>query len=267
MCEPVLESRSDKVATLRLNRPKTRNALSRVMIGALQTAIERLGQDAGVHVIILASEGPVFCAGHDLKEITAARDAADAGRGFFEDIMAECATMMQTIVSCPKPVIAAVQGTATAAGCQLVASCDLAVASNTAQFATPGVNIGLFCSSPMVALSRNVPRKHAMEMLLTGGPVAANEAALMGLVNRVVAPDALVPETEALARQIASKSPKTLRIGKAAFYAQAEMPLAQAYDYAAEVMVTNLMEQDAKEGIGAFVEKRAPEWEPLKPKS
>lgn len=267
MSDPVLQSRTDKVATLRLNRPKSRNALSREMISALHAAIDRLGQDADVHVIVIASEGPVFCAGHDLKEITAARDAPDAGRGFFEDIMAECAAMMQAIVTCPKPVIAAVQGTATAAGCQLVASCDLAVASDAAAFATPGVNIGLFCSSPMVALSRNVPRKHAMEMLLTGTPVSAQDARQMGLVNRVVAPDALMSETEALAQKIASKSPKTLHIGKAAFYAQAEMPLADAYAYAAGVMVGNLLEQDAKEGIGAFVEKRTPEWEPLDPKS
>ncbi|MEO0944368.1 MAG: enoyl-CoA hydratase [Pseudomonadota bacterium] len=267
MCEPVLESRSGKVATLRLNRPETRNALSRIMIAALHTATDRLGQDAEVHAIVLAAEGPVFCAGHDLKEITAARDAKDAGQGFFQDIMAECAAMMQAIVTCPKPVIAAVQGTATAAGCQLVASCDLAVASDNAQFATPGVNIGLFCSSPMVALSRNVPRKHAMEMLLTGVPIAAEEACQMGLVNRVVAPESLMSETEALAQQIASKSPKTLRIGKEAFYAQAEMTLAEAYQYAAKVMVTNLLERDAQEGIGAFVEKRTPEWDPLEPKS
>ncbi|MEM8804162.1 MAG: enoyl-CoA hydratase [Pseudomonadota bacterium] len=267
MCEPVLESRFGKVATLRLNRPETRNALSRIMIAALHTAIDRLGQDAEVHAIVLAAEGPVFCAGHDLKEITAARDAKDAGRGFFKDIMAECAAMMQAIVTCPKPVIAAVQGTATAAGCQLVASCDLAMASDNAQFATPGVNIGLFCSSPMVALSRNVPRKHAMEMLLTGVPIAAEEANQMGLVNRVVAPESLMSETEALAQQIASKSPKTLRIGKEAFYVQAEMTLAKAYQYAAKVMVTNLLERDAQEGIGAFVEKRTPEWDPLEPKS
>lgn len=267
MCDPVLESRDGTVAILRLNRPKTRNALSRLMIGALQDAIAQLGQDPDVHVIVIASEGPVFCAGHDLKEITAARTADDAGKAFFEAIMAECAAMMQAIVTCPKPVIAAVQGTATAAGCQLVASCDLAVASETAMFATPGVNIGLFCSSPMVALSRNVPRKHAMEMLLTGTPVSAEDARQMGLINRVATPKALISETVSLAKTIASKSPKTLRIGKTAFYEQAEMPLAQAYDYAAKVMVTNLLEKDAQEGIGAFVEKRAPTWEPLKPQT
>ena len=267
MHEFVLESRADKVAVLRLNRPKTRNALSRAMIAALHAAIEKTGNDPEIHVIIIASEGPVFCAGHDLKEITAARQSDDGGRQFFNEIMAECAAMMQAIVTCAKPVIAAVQGTATAAGCQLIASCDLAVASSAAQFATPGVNIGLFCSSPMVALSRNVPRKNAMEMLLTGTPVAAEDARKMGLVNRVVDASTLMPETETLAQQIASKSPKTLRIGKAAFYAQAEMSLADAYTYAAEVMVTNLMEPDAEEGIGAFVEKRTPEWQSLDPKS
>ena len=263
MSELLLEHRQGAVATLRLNRPTSRNALSREMIAALDAGMRRLGGDPSVHVVVIAAEGPVFCAGHDLKEITAARAADDDGRGFFEAIMAECAAMMQAIVTCPKPVIAAVQGTATAAGCQLVASCDLAVAVDTAHFATPGVNIGLFCSSPMVALSRNVPRKQAMEMLLTGTPVDAARAREIGLVNRVVVAEDLMPEVMALAEEIAAKSPKTLRIGKEAFYAQVEMPLAEAYDYAARVMVTNLLENDAREGIGAFVEKRSPNWEPL----
>lgn len=263
MLDPVLEERQGKVATLRLNRPASRNALSREMIAALHEAITKLAADVAVHVVVIAAEGPVFCAGHDLKEITAARTAKDNGRGFFEDIMAACAAMMQAIVNCPKPVIASVQGTATAAGCQLVASCDLAVAADTAHFATPGVNIGLFCSSPMVALSRNVPRKQAMEMLLTGVPIDASRAREIGLINRTVPADALSAEVAELAKGIAAKSPKTLRIGKAAFYAQAEMPLAEAYDYAARVMVTNLLENDAREGIGAFVEKRDPSWEPL----
>ena len=263
MDDLLLESKTGAVTELRLNRPKSRNALSLEMIGALQTALDRLAGDAETHVIVIAAEGPVFCAGHDLKEIKAARAADDNGRVFFETIMAACSKMMQSVVTCPKPVIAEVQGVATAAGCQLVASCDLAVASKDAGFATPGVNIGLFCSTPMVALSRNVARKHAMEMLLTGEIIDAEMARGLGLVNRVVAAKKLGAETMALAQQIASKSPKTLKIGKEAFYAQAEMPLRDAYDYAGRVMVTNLMERDSREGIDAFIEKRPANWDPL----
>ena len=263
MTEILLESKTGAVTELRLNNPAARNALSLAMIEALQGALDRLARDPGTHVITIAAEGPVFCAGHDLKEIAAARAADDNGRVFFETIMAACSKMMQSIVTCPKPVIAEVQGVATAAGCQLVASCDLAVASTKAGFATPGVNIGLFCSTPMVALSRNVGRKQAMEMLLTGEIVDAETARGLGLVNRVVAPKKLGAEVQALAQQIASKSPKTLKIGKEAFYAQAEMPLAEAYDYAGRVMVANLMERDSREGINAFIEKRPPTWEPL----
>lgn len=257
------ESRHGTIAELRLNRPAARNALSRALIGEVHAAIERLGRDPAIHVVILSAEGAVFSAGHDLKEITAARAAPDKGRAFFEETMAACSAMMQAVVRCPKPVIAAVQGTATAAGCQLVASCDLAVASTAARFATPGVNIGLFCSTPMVALSRNVGRKAAMEMLLTGTPVDAHRAREIGLVNRVVAPEALMAEAYALAAEIAAKAPKTLKIGKEAFYAQLEMPLSDAYDYAARVMVENLMIRDAEEGIGAFIEKRPPAWDTL----
>ena len=263
MTDILLKTRDGAVATLRLNRPQARNALSRNMIAQLHEGIERLGRDPAVHVIILAANGPAFSGGHDLKEITAARQSDDNGQGFFEETMRACAALMMAIVHCPKPVVAEVQGIATAAGCQLVASCDLAIASREARFATPGVNIGLFCSTPMVALSRNVSRKAAMEMLLTGDMVSADRAEQLGLVNRVVDPDALSAETAELARQIAAKSPKTLRIGKAAFYSQAEMPLAEAYDYAARVMVENLMMKDASEGIGAFVEKRTPTWENL----
>lgn len=259
----LVETHHGKVAELRLNRPQARNALSLALISELEAAILRLGSDTDTHVIIISAAGPVFSAGHDLKEITQARASDDNGRAFFEDIMAKCAAMMQSIVACPKPVIASVQGTATAAGCQLVASCDLAIAVDTAHFATPGVNIGLFCSSPMVALSRNVSRKHAMEMLLTGTPVDATRARELGLINRIVGEEDLESATTELANQIASKSPKTLKIGKQAFYAQSEMPLAEAYDYAARVMVTNLLEPDAREGIDAFVEKRTPSWEPL----
>ncbi len=238
-----------------------RNALSMRMMTALAAAIADAGADGRVRVVILAAEGPAFSAGHDLKEITAARANPDRGRAFFEETMKTCASLMQAIVRCPKPVIAEVAGVATAAGCQLVASCDLAIAATGAKFATPGVHIGLFCSTPMVALSRNVPRKNAMEMLLTGAAIGAEEAARIGLVNRVVAPEALTAETEALARVIASKSPLTLKIGKEAFYDQIEMGLADAYDHAARVMVENLLARDAEEGISAFVEKRHPTWE------
>ena len=263
MDDILLESRTGPVVELRLNRPKARNALSLAMIKRLQAALDGLRDDASAHVIVIAAEGPVFCAGHDLKEITEARAADDNGQVFFETIMAACSTMMQSLVTCPKPVIASVQGVATAAGCQLVASCDLAVASDQAGFATPGVNIGLFCSTPMVALSRNVSRKAAMEMLLTGDIIPAETARDLGLVNRVVAPNALARETLTLAEQIASKSPKTLKIGKEAFYAQAEMPLSEAYDYAGRVMVTNLLDRDSREGIDAFIAKRPPVWSPL----
>src|SRR6185369_3832730 len=197
---------------------------------------------------------------HDLKEFTAHRDDADRGRAYHAKLMRQCADMMRSIVCCPKPVVAAVQGTATAAGCQLVATCDLAVAAQEATFCTPGVNIGLFCSTPMVALSRNVPRKRAMEMLLLGELLPARAAAEYGLVNRVVTADKLLDETLGLARLIASKPATTLAIGKEAFYRQIEMPLAEAYDYAAGVMVTNMLHAEAKEGIGAFIDKRPPDW-------
>ena len=261
--ETLIERRGDRIAQLRLNRPEARNALSRDLIAALDDAVARLGSDTAIHVIVLFADGPAFCAGHDLREIRLARCAPDGGRHFFHELMEACASLMQRIVLCPKPVIAGVGGVATAAGCQLVASCDLAVASTEARFATPGVDIGLFCSTPMVALSRNVGRKAAMEMLLTGDPVTAARALELGLVNRVVAADRLEDETLSLAARIAAKSPKTLRIGKRAFHEQVEMPLAEAYSYAARVMVENLMEEDAKEGIAAFLNKRPPDWEPL----
>ncbi len=258
---PIAIADADGLRRITLVDAARRNALSMRMMTALAAAIADAGVDASVRVVILAAEGPAFSAGHDLKEITAARTNPDRGRAFFEETMKTCAGLMQAIVRCPKPVIAEVAGVATAAGCQLVASCDLAIAASGAKFATPGVHIGLFCSTPMVALSRNVPRKNAMEMLLTGAPVGAEEAARIGLVNRVVAPEALTAETEALARVIASKSPLTLKIGKEAFYDQIEVGLAQAYDHAARVMVENLLARDAEEGISAFVEKRHPTWE------
>ena len=249
------------ILVLTLARPQARNSLSQAMIAALQNAVDAASADASVRAIVIAAKGTAFCAGHDLRELTEHRRDADGGRAFTERLMRECAAFMRSLVRCPKPAIAAVEGMATAAGCQLVATCDLAVASETARFATPGVNIGLFCSTPMVALSRNVPRKRAMEMLLLGEALTAHEAAEYGLVNRVVAPGAALDTALALARTVASKPPATLAIGKEAFYRQVEMPLSDAYDYAAGVMVENMMHAESKEGIGAFLEKRKPDWD------
>lgn len=252
---------SDGVLRLTLNDAVKRNALSEAMLTELGAAFDDAGRDPKVRVIVLAANGPAFCAGHDLKEMTAGRTGEDRGRAYFTRILTQCSSVMQGIVNCPKPVIAEVTGIATAAGCQLVASCDLAVAADTAKFSTPGVHIGLFCSTPMVALSRNVSNKHAMEMLLTGDMTSAERAAEIGLVNRCTSPDALRNDVMAMARKIASKSSMTLATGKRAFYAQAQMPLAEAYDYASRVMVDNMLARDAEEGIGAFIEKRAPEWQ------
>ncbi len=249
------------VAVLTLNRPAARNSLSEAMIASLHAALAEIADDATVRALVIAANGPAFCAGHDLKELTARRSDADGGRAYFAGIMNACSAMMQAIVNLPKPVVAAVQGVATAAGCQLVASCDLAVASEAASFATPGVDIGLFCSTPMVALSRNVPRKQAMEMLLTGEPIGAARAREIGLVNRVVAAGTERAAAIAFAEQVARKSAYTVKLGKAAFYRQAEMGLAEAYRYAAEVMTENMMARDAEEGICAFIEKRAPTWQ------
>ncbi|HEY1615595.1 MAG TPA: enoyl-CoA hydratase [Rhizomicrobium sp.] len=257
---PVLSERHGAVLRLTLNRPSARNALSEALMAALQARLDEAARDHAVRVIVLAAAGPAFCAGHDLKEMTAARTLADHGREAFAGLFARCSTLMQTIVRHPRPVIAEVQGIATAAGCQLVASCDLAVAAQTASFATPGVNIGLFCSTPMVALSRNVARKQAMEMLLTGDMVRADEALRIGLVNRVVAPEDLERITMALAQQIATKPHRTVKIGKDAFYRQLEMPLAEAYAYASEAMTANMLDAEAVEGVGAFLGKREPEW-------
>ncbi len=245
------------VLRLTLNRASARNALSDGLMGALQEALDSA---KSARAIVLAAEGPAFSSGHDLKEMTAHRKATDGGKAAFAALFAQCSKLMQTIVRHPLPVIAQVQGIATAAGCQLVASCDLAVASREARFATPGVNIGLFCSTPMVALSRNVSRKHAMEMLLTGEMISADEARRIGLVNRVVAHDALADETLKLAELIASKPKATVKIGKEAFYRQLEMGLSDAYNYASEVMTLNMLNAEANEGITAFVEKRAPQW-------
>lgn len=251
---------SDGILRLTLNDGARRNALSDSMLARLREALDQAALDASVRVVVLAANGPAFCAGHDLKEMTRARQAADAGRAFFAKTMTSCSGVMQAIINNPKPVIAEVAGVATAAGCQLVASCDLAYASPTARFATPGVNIGLFCSTPMVALSRNVENKFAMEMLLTGDLVEAQRAAEIGLVNRVIAADELTDYTTGIARKIAAKSSMTLETGKKAFYRQREMPLEQAYEYTSHIMVENMLKRDAEEGISAFIEKRAPQW-------
>lgn len=254
--EPLLlRQQAAGVARLTLNRPQTRNALSMAMMDALLEALADVAADAEVKVVVLAGAGPAFCAGHDLKELRS-RPARDA----YEAIFRRCSELMLTITRLPKPVIARVHGVATAAGCQLVATCDLAVAADDARFATPGVNIGLFCSTPMVALSRAVPRKQAMEMLLTGEMIDARRASDIGLVNRVVPLTDLDDAVAQLAATIASKSPHVLAIGKEAFYRQAELPLAEAYAYTAEVMTMNMLARDAAEGIDAFLEKRKPRW-------
>jgi enoyl-CoA hydratase/carnithine racemase len=257
---PLKIERREAVAILTLNRPDKRNSLSEAMLDALTATLTSIGEDRTIRAVVLTGAGPVFCAGHDLKEMTARRADPDRGRAYFADIMARCATMMQMIVNLPQPVIAAIQGTATAAGCQLVATCDLAVASKAAKFCTPGVNIGLFCSTPMVALSRNLSAKHAMEMLLLGEMIEAEEALRFGLINRAVEPGSELAVALSFAERIASKSGLTLKVGKQAFYQQREMGLSQAYDHCAQVMVENMLARDAQEGIAAFVEKRDPSW-------
>ena len=257
----LLREGAQDIAVLVLNRPAARNSLSEALLAALSQAFSDIATDKNVRAVVLAANGPAFCAGHDLKELTARRADADGGRTYFAYIMKMCSAMMQQIVALPQPVIAAVQGPASAAGCQLVATCDLAVASDTAKFATPGVDIGLFCSTPMVALSRNIARKAAMEMLLTGEMVAAARAAEIGLINRVVKAGEERSAALALAATIASKSSHTVKIGKEAFYRQLELGLSAAYDYASEVMTENMMARDAEEGICAFIEKRDPKWE------
>jgi enoyl-CoA hydratase/carnithine racemase len=259
---PVLKRETNgPIAILTLNRPAARNSLSEALIAELHAALDAIQHEAGVRAVVIAANGPAFSSGHDLKELTARRADADRGRAYFAHMMSRCSAMMQAIVDLPKPVIAAVQGIATAAGCQLVATCDLAVASQTASFATPGVDIGLFCSTPMVALSRNVPRKQAMEMLLTGEAVSATRAREIGLINSVVAAGTEREAAIALAQKVARKSAHTIKLGKTAFYRQAEMSLADAYQYASQVMTENMMAADAEEGIGAFIEKRAPNWQ------
>lgn len=253
----LLRSDADGVATLTLNRPQARNALSMALMGALQDQLDAIREDPAVRVVILEGAGPAFCAGHDLKEMR-----TDPSRAATEAVFRTCARLMLSLTRLPQPVIARVHGIATAAGCQLVATCDLAVCTETARFATPGVQIGLFCSTPMVALSRAVSRKAALEMLLVGEPIDAAEALRIGLVNRVVPEAELDAAVGALARRIAGKARRVLAIGKEAFGRQLEMGLEDAYGYAAEVMTRNMMMADAQEGIDAFLGKRPPRWEP-----
>jgi enoyl-CoA hydratase/carnithine racemase len=257
----LLQENVGSIRLLTLNRPAARNSLSEGLIAELHGALKEIHDDNSVRAVVIAANGPAFSAGHDMKELTARRSDVDRGRAYFGQIMNACSAMMQAVVHLPKPVVAAVQGIATAAGCQLVASCDLAVASEAAGFATPGVDIGLFCSTPMVALSRNIARKQAMEMLLTGEPISAATAKNIGLVNRVVAAGTERDAAIALAQKVALKSAYTIKLGKEAFYRQAEMNLAEAYRYTAEVMTENMMARDAEEGIGAFIEKREPKWQ------
>ncbi len=259
---PVLVEIDSGIATVTLNRPKSINALSEEMIAALQETWDGLADNREVKAVVLRGAGNHFCAGHNLKEMTARREDGDGGHTYFNELFATCSKMMMSIVNLPQPVIAEVTGIATAAGCQLVATCDLAVASDDARFATSGVNIGLFCSTPMVALSRAVGRKTAMEMLLLGEFISAERAVDAGLVNRVVPLDQVAATARGMAEIIAGKSPVAVKTGKGAFYAQAEMGLAEAYDFAGRTMADNMMARDTERGIGAFVTKQPmPEWE------
>ena len=251
---------SNGIAHLNLNAPEKLNALSDEMLAALQGQFESLMQDSSVRAIILSGSGKAFCAGHDLKQMTAGRQAEDGGKAYFKDLFDRCATMMTTIKKLPQPVIAQVHGIATAAGCQLVASCDMAVAAEGTRFGVNGVNIGLFCSTPMVALSRNIQRKQAFEMLSTGQFIDADRALNLGLINRVVPHDYLATSTQALAQMVADKLSAAVKIGKEAFYEQIEMSVEQAYAYTGDVMVQNMMYRDTEEGIAAFLEKRDPDW-------
>ena len=257
----LIKEKSEKgVLRLTMNNSDQKNPLSENMMSMLMEEIKGASLDQSIRVIVLAATGNVFSSGHDLKEITAARESEDNGEVYFKSLFDYCSSLMQLIVNIPQPVIAEVDGVATAAGCQLVASCDLAIASHESKFATPGVNLGLFCSTPMVALSRNVNKKNAMEMLLTGDFISAEKAKEIGLINNAVSKDKLTSEVVGLAEKIASKSTMTVATGKKAFYAQAEMDLSKAYQYTSKTMTDNLLKHDAEEGIDAFIEKRSPNW-------
>ncbi|WP_424967479.1 enoyl-CoA hydratase [Dinoroseobacter sp. S375] len=250
----------DGIATLTLNAPKTLNVLSDAMLAALQAQIDALSEDRATRVVVLRGSGRAFCAGHDLREMTASRQAADGGAAAFKDLFDRCARMMMGLQALPQPVIAEVHGIATAAGCQLVATADMAVAAEGTRFGVNGVNIGLFCSTPMVALSRNIPRKQAFEMLTTGEMIDATRAQEVGLINKVVPAEDLSSETAALAARVAEKRGEVVAIGKRAFYEQAQMPLAEAYAYTGDVMVQNMAFRNTEEGIAAFLDKRPPNW-------
>ncbi len=257
----ILERRgTGAVVHLKMNAPERLNALSDEMLAALQSELDELRETSSARAVVISGAGKAFCAGHDLKQMTAGRQNPDGGKVYFKDLFDRCATMMQTIRALPQPVIAQVHGIATAAGCQLVASCDLAVAAQGTRFGVNGVNIGLFCSTPMVALSRNIPRKHAFEMLTTGDFLSADRAQALGLVNRVVNVEALEVQTEQMAQTIAAKLGAAVKVGKSAFYEQMDMPLADAYEFTGNVMVENMLYRDTEEGIAAFLDKRPPEW-------
>ena len=252
---------TNSIAHLKMNAPEKLNALSEEMLSALQSQFDSLQNDRQIRAVILSGSGKAFCAGHDLKEMTAGRQAEDGGKAYFTELFQKCARMMTSIQKLPQPVIAQVHGIATAAGCQLVASCDMAVAADSTRFGVNGVNIGLFCSTPMVALSRNIPRKQAFEMLTTGQFINAERARELGLVNRIVSEDELEEATTELAETVASKLAVAVKIGKEAFYNQLQMPLSEAYDYTGSVMAENMLFRDTEEGISAFIEKRDPNWE------
>jgi len=256
----LLRERRDDVYILTLNCPENRNALSEQMIAAIERALVVIKVWLEVKAVIIAATGPVFCSGHDLRAVTQHREDGDSGKGYYKRLLVQCTRLMTTLTEYPKPIIAAVEGTATAAGVQLISSCDLAVASANARFCTPGVNIGFFCHTPAVALSRNLTRKHALEMLLTGEMIGAPRAAEMGLVNRVAPEGKALDEAITLGRIIAQKSPQALAMGKQSFYAQADQPVAEAYAIASDFMVDNMLTDDAIEGVAAFLHKRKPEW-------
>ena len=252
---------TNAVAHLTLNTPEKLNALSDAMLAELQSQFDELAETPSIRAVVLKGNGKAFCAGHDLKEMTAGRQAEDGGKAYFKDLFDRCATMMMSVQKLPQPVIAQVHGIATAAGCQLVASCDMAVAAEGTRFGVNGVNIGLFCSTPMVALSRNIPRKQAFEMLSTGQFIQAEKAEALGLINKVVPHDQLEAATSELAEMVAGKLSAAVKIGKQAYYRQLEMPMSEAYAYAGDVMVENMLYRDTEEGIAAFLEKRPPDWQ------
>ncbi len=260
MTNLITRSLEQGILRLTLNNSQSRNALSEAMIEDLKNALDHAASDKQARVIILAANGSAFCSGHDLKEMTRARQHNDGGRAYFHQAMSNSSDLMKKIVKHRLPVIADIRGIAAAAGCQLAASCDLAIASEDAQFITPGVNIGLFCSTPMVALTRNISSKHAMEMLMCGDMISARRAEQIGLVNKVVELSGMDGAVQQMAEKIASKSTMTLETGKSAFYTQLEMTLDEAYDYTTSVMAENMIKNDAREGIDAFIEKRPPEW-------